>query len=334
MVTSALAALVLVLATAGQEPPGVQKAVRAASVDVKDKALADPAFATCKALLASNDLEGLPCRLAVLQAIAKATAPVSADAVKTRQALVKDALDAADYASTAQSTQPTPGRRRARLNAHRIGCATAFEAVSDLEAIAQSDPAHAAAKEVLAGTPAKPAPKGAPSAVSLRAQACACAQRTVSLAVGADASTDEQATLQGIVTSQRCLMGAGGDDLAMTGPKGPASLASGASAAVANAASPAGRLRALAESRAVEFVRCTDKATANGRISNEGRLTTCACNVMKRWAGQDGGAWALPLAKTDPKVEADMPIGLGIVVPLTVDQGTVTACGPAQQRAR
>jgi hypothetical protein len=78
---------------------------------------------------------------------------------------------------------------------------------------------------------------------------------------------------------------------------------------------------ALAEGRQLELSRCTDKGVDRGAIKDVDKLTKCACGVAKRWA--------LPFKATDPRVEANLPLMTGIVLPVVVDGGAITICGPA-----
>ena len=297
------------------EPAGIGRLVRGASPAVVNSALASPQLDACRPSVKSADIDNLPCRLAVVAALADAMQLTTAAELKVRQDVVSDVLAAASWASAYAPSAPAPGLRRTRLEAHKRACAIVFDAVVDLEAVPAGAPLKADAEQVLAGRP----PGG-----GLREQACTCATRTASLALSADASPDEQAEIQGVLSAQRCFMGI---ERAITvGRKGPEgfSLGSAVTRELAAAASPAGRLVAVAEGRQLELSRCTDKGVDHGAIKDVDKLTKCACGVLKRWA--------LPFKATDPRVEANLPLTTGIVLPVVVDGGAITICGPAAAR--
>ncbi len=297
--------LVLGLATASPtEPPALLSAAKSTPAATQAAALAHPDLKFCSGKLgATGDIDTLPCRLAV----------AAADDVKDPTAArvsIDMALGAAAWVSAYTPQVPSPGLRQTRLSSHRAACGIVFRQLSALEAIGADAPEHAAAVAALTATP------------PLRTQACDCAKRTAALAVGANAGPAEQAEIQGILTTERCFMAA--RELHTAAPKGPESLsqASGDAQAVASASSPAGRLVALASGRAVEFSRCANKGMKGGVIIDGDKLSRCACNVAKRWA--------LPFRKDDPSVSADVPLAPGAVLPLTVEGGQITTCGPAK----
>ncbi len=162
------------------------------------------------------------------------------------------------------------------------------------------------------------------AAATAHIRACACAERTVTLAISADAPPDEQAHVQGLITSQRCFLAS--DAPTTSTPRGPSGLSQGSAVTqvAAAAASPAGRLTAFAESRAVELQRCTDKGIANGRITDAPKLDRCACGVVSRWK--------LPLGTDDGRVAVDLALGEGVVLPVVVEGGAVATCGPARSK--
>jgi hypothetical protein len=305
-VASAFAVVVALVAAGPAEPPSLLKTVKAADKVAVDKALAAAGLSSCAASVRSGDIESLACRLVVVAALNK---PIASESdVKVRREQIGDALAAADYASSLTATEaPSPGLRRARFTAHEQACALAFDGINALQAVPGQHVARAASVRAL-------------TADNLHERACACAQRTMSLAVGADASPDEQARAQGVLTTRQCFAGG---ELAITGRKGPGtSFAAGSDATkgMADAGSPAGRLVALATSRAVEMTRCTDKGMKDGKVSDARKLETCACNVVKRWP--------LPFKKDDPSVSAALPIVAGVELPVVVDKGAVSTCGP------
>jgi hypothetical protein len=301
-----------VVAAAPVEPAGIGRLVRGASPAVVSSALASPLLDACRPSMKSADIDNLPCRLAVVAALADAMQVTTAAELKVRQDLVSDVLAAASWASSYTPSVPAPGLRRTRLEAHKRACAIVFDAVVDLEAIAAGAPLKAAAEQVLAGHP----PGG-----RLREQACACASRTASLALSADASPDEQAEIQGVLSAKRCFMDSErAIDVVRKGPEG-FSLGSAVTRELTAAASPAGRLVAVAEGRQLELSRCTDKGVERGAIKDVDKLTKCACGVAKRWA--------LPFKASDPRVEANLPLTTGVVLPVVVDGGAITTCGPA-----
>jgi hypothetical protein len=304
-VASTFAVVVALLAAGPAEPPSLLKAVKAADKGAVDKALATAGLSSCASSVRSGDIESLACRLVVVAALNK---PIASEGdVKARREQIGDALAAADYASSFATEAPSPGLRRARFTAHEQACALAFDGINALQAVPGQHAARAASQRAL-------------TADNLHERACACAQRTMSLAVGADASPDEQARAQGVLTTHQCFAGG---ELAITGRKGPGtSFAEGSDATrgMADAGSPAGRLVALATSRAVEMTRCTDKGMKDGKVSDARKLETCACNVVKRWP--------LPFKKDDPSVSAVLPIVAGVELPVVVDKGAVSVCGP------
>jgi uncharacterized membrane protein len=303
--------LAMTAATPG-EPPAVATQAKAAPAALQAKALAHPHLKFCSGKLGSSgDVHTLPCRLAVLAEASAATATTTTPAgLKGTRAAIDAALGAADWVSGYAPTEPSPGLRRARFASHKAACGIVFQRLAALEARPKDDPGHDAVQAALTSTP------------SLRTKACDCAKRTAALAVGANASPAEQAEIQGILTTERCFMTATEPNSAA--PKGPEGLsnASGETQALVEASSPAGRLIALAQGRAVEFSRCADKGMKDGAITDEPKLSLCACNVAKRWA--------LPLRKDDPRVVADVPVAKGAVLPITVEGGKIAACGPAR----
>ena len=215
---------------------------------------------------------------------------------------------------------PEPGLRRTRFEAHRLACNIAFTAVADLDAMPGEFPGSARAKTLVAGVSAS---KALP-AVGMKDAACACAARSVDLAVGADASSDEQATVQGVLTRQGCHVG---DKLKIGARKDPSAAFTSADDSLkkyADAASPEGRIIELAKGRLVEMARCTDKHFVDGKVKDKDKLATCACGVAKRWP--------LPLKKDDGNVVARIPLldGGGLFLPLTVEAGAITACAAVE----
>ena len=313
---------IVVAAGAPAEPPGLLKQVKAANKAAVDKALATAGLtAKCAgSALLKSDVHGLHCRLAVVQALAARPLLVDVD-VDARAAVAADALAAAEHIAATVPTAPEPGLRRARYEAHARACDIAFSALTDLDALPTSHAAAARAKVIVAGVSTT---KALP-AVGLRDSACACAQRTVDLAVGAEASADEQAGVGGVLTRHRCLLS--GDGLRIAERKDPSkALQSGNDAlrTVAEASSPAGRLIEMAKGRTVEFSRCTDKHVDNGKVKDKARLASCACGIVSRWS--------LPLKKDDPKVQARLPLTAGdkLYLPITVEANAVTACGDVE----
>jgi hypothetical protein len=292
---------------AAAEPPAIARAVRAVPAATIEAALADPALEGCRGQVQQEGIDSLPCRLGVIGTVVRE--PVgSAAALKARRGLLADVLQAAAWARSYETDRPAPGLRRTRLEAHKRSCAIVFDGATVLDGVLATEPFHAEART---------------AARLLRAEACDCARQTVGLAVAADAPPAEQAEIQGVVTSQRCLMAS--DEPGAQGPKGPDGLAraSGSTQRAAAAAAPAGRLVALAEGRAVEFTRCTDKGLgADGRIADVDVLSRCACGVVKRWR--------LPVDKEAGRVEAALPLARGVVLPVVVDGGAVVDCGPAR----
>ena len=287
------------------EPAGIARAAREVIAAEAGRTLSDPALDACRATPQAPGLAALPCRLALVGTLVKA-APTSAAALAARRALLTDVVDAAQWASAHEPDRPVPGLRRMRLDAHRRACGVAFDGVAGLEAV--TDPALVADARAAAS--------------AMRARACDCALRTVSLAVGADAPPDAQAEIQGLLTGQRCMLATAQPTI--TTPRGPGVLSRGSVVVqkAAAAASPAGRMLAFAESRTVELQRCTDKGVEAGRITDAVKLDRCACGVI--------GRWKLPLTKDEGRVEVALPLGEGVMLPLVIDGGAVTTCGPAQ----
>jgi hypothetical protein len=311
-----LAAALVLLGAPPSEPPGVARMVRGADKALVEKALADAALADgCKAKLTAGDLAGLHCRLVVVRALAQRPIAAAAD-VDARAAVARDAVAAGTWVDTWVPKAPEPGLRRLKLDAHKTACDVAFAAVADLEGLQPTSPAAVRAREVVVGVPAAP---------GLREAACGCARRSTELAVAADAPADEQAALQGLLTRARCNVAG---ELKIAERKDPSKgFASGNDdvRAAAEASSPEGRLVELARGRALDLQRCTDKGlTPEGRIKDADKLTTCSCNVVKRWA--------LPLKKDDPKTTARLPLAEGVVLPVTVEAGQLGACGPVEAK--
>jgi hypothetical protein len=288
------------------EPPGLARAARGLDPARATNALADAAFDACRAEPFAPGIGALPCRLALVGALVRSP-PTSAAELTQRQAMLADLADAAAWAAEHTPEHPQQGLRRTRLDAQRRACSLIFEgaAVLDTTTTTLKADAHAAA-------------------TSARTRACACAERTVTLAISADAPPDEQAQVQGVITSQRCFLN--GDAPTTSTPRGPGGFARGSAVAqvAAAAASPAGRLTSFAESRTVELQRCTDKGIVDGAIADGAKLDRCACGVVSRWK--------LPLGKDDGRVAADLPLAEGVVLPVVVEAGKVTTCGPARRR--
>ena len=311
----------LFVAGASGEPPALGRLVKAA-----DKAVVDAALATrgmgerCKGALHKSDANGLYCRLVVVEAVAARPLVTEAD-VNARAAVALDALGAADHIAASAPTAPEPGLRRTRFESHQRACGIAFTALTDLEGLPASHAGAARAKVVVAGVAAT---KALP-AVGLRDSACACAQRSVDLGVGAEATSDEQAAAQGVLTRNRCFLS--GDKLRIAERKDPSRAFDNSNDAlrtVADASSPAGRLAEMAKGRTVEFSRCTDKHIEAGKVKDPARLATCACGVVSRWS--------LPLRHNDAKVQARLPLldGDKLYLPITVEKNAVTACGDVE----
>jgi rhodanese-related sulfurtransferase len=298
-------ALFAAVAAPTAEPVGIARAARAVDAATVTATLADPVFEACRADPRAAGLVALPCRLALVATLLRAP-PATPAELKARQALLADVVDAAAWASEHVPDRPTPGLRRARLDAHRRACEVLFDGAASFDAVT---------------TPSLQAEARA-AAAALRERACSCAQRTVTLAVGADAPPDEQAEVQAVLTGQRCFLGA--DAPVAVPPRGPDDLSRGSvtTRKAAAAASPAGRLLAFAATRTVELQRCTEKGIAGGRITDAPRLDRCACGVVTRWK--------LPLQKSDGRVEAELPLADGVVLPVVVDAGAVVSCGPAR----
>lgn len=311
----------LALTAVAVEPPGLAKLVKGADKATVEKALKDAdAVERCKGpALQKADLNGLHCRLIVGNVGAQKPLVKDVD-VDARAAVVADVLGAADHIAAYAPTAPEPGLRRTRFAAHQLACNIAFAAVADLEGMPAEFPGAAKAKTVVAGVSTS---KALP-AVGMKDSACACAARTVDLAVGADASPDEQAAVQGILTRQGCHVG---DKLKIADRKDPSAALQNADGPLKNVAaanSPEGRLIELAKGRLVEMVRCTDKHVVNNKVKDKDKLATCACGVAKRWP--------LPLKKDDPKVVARVPLfeNGDLVLPLTVEAGAISACGDVE----
>lgn len=287
------------------EPAGIARAARGVDAAEAATILAAPALEACRAAPRTPGITALPCRLALVGTLVRAS-PTSATELKAHQALLTDVLDAAAWVSAWEPDRPVPGMRRNRLDAHRRACGVAFDGVARLEGVTAPD--------LLADARS--------AGATLRAGACACAQRTVSLAVGADAPPDEQAEIQGLITSQRCLLTT--DQPSTAPPRGPDDLSRGSAITqqAAAAATPAGRLLAFADSRRVELQRCIDKGMSGGRIVAAEKLERCACGVVARWK--------LPLTKQDPRIEVELPLTDGARLPLVIDGGVVTTCGPVR----
>ncbi|HEY1098638.1 MAG TPA: hypothetical protein VGF99_06910 [Myxococcota bacterium] len=306
-VIGSLAVVVSLLAAAGGEPPSILKTAKSADRLTVDLTLKDPELAGCAATYAKNtDLDGLPCRLAIVAAVSD-TPIATNDDVKKRRDVLNDALAVAEHVSSLPpGDTPSPGRRRARFAAHERACGIAFAAVAALDTVPTGGPAYGEARQLLAGG-------------DYAKKACACAQRTTTLAVGADASPADQARVQGMLTTHHCLTGGAFELADRKGPGTSFGAGSSDTRAIADASSPAGRVAAMARGREVEFTRCTDKGMKDGRVSDADKLGTCACNVVKRWA--------MPLKKDDPKLTMDLPIVDGVLLPIVVEGGKVASCG-------
>ncbi len=304
-------AVVVALVAAGPlgEPAGIAKAIKGADRLTVDLTLKDPTLAACAETWSKgNDIEGLPCRLAIYAAISNQPIASGAD-VKARRDVITDALAAAEYTSSLPPTDaPTPGRRRARFLAHGRACSIIFDGASALDAVPVGVMGYGEARQLLA-------------AGDYRKKGCECAQRTTALAIGADASAEEQTRAQGVLTTHQCFAGGNFEVAERKGPGTSFGAGSADTKSFADASSPAGRLIAMSRSRSVEMVRCTDKGMANGKVTDAKKLNTCACNVVKRWS--------MPFKKDDPKVEANLPIVEGTLhLPVVVEGGAVTSCGP------
>lgn len=323
LLLSALAALSLFsLGVGAVEPPGLARVARSADKATATAALAAAGLSeSCKAAMTKTSIHGLHCRLVVAAAAAAKMALVKDVDVDARAAVVSDALAAAEHIASWVPTEPEPGLRRSRFEAHRAACDVAFAAVADFEAMPSEFPGQPRARTLIVGVSTT---KALPP-VGLRDNACACASRTINLAVGADASSDEQATVQGVLTRNRCLLAS--DSLKIAERKDPSAAFSTGNEAlrtVANASSSEGRLVALAASRLVEMARCTNKHVDGKRVKDKVKLGECACGVVKHWS--------LPLKKEDARVTARLPLleGNQLLMPVTVEGGVVASCGEVE----
>ena len=323
----ALGLLALLCTGTVAEPPGIATLVKASEKGAVDNALEAAGLTQrCKGALQKTGVEGLYCRLAVVEALADRTLATAAD-VARRAGLAKDGLAAAQYLAATIPTKPEPGLRRTRFQAHQRACNIAFAALSDFEALPVGHFAAAQAKTLLNSVPTA-VPTAVPPLLGLRDNACACANRSIDLGFAAEATPQEQAAAQGARTTNRCALAA------QTPPvidrRDPSkAFATGdiALRSVADASSPAGRLAEMARGRAVEFSRCTDKSVSVGGLGNTvdvPKLSLCVCAVVKRWS--------LPLKKDDPGVHARLPLMAGdsLYVPVTIERNTVTACGDVE----
>jgi hypothetical protein len=311
-----IAVTLALLAAPPEEPAGLGRLVKGADRAVADKALVEAGVAEpCRGRLAASDLAGLHCRLVVARAVAERPVAVTAD-VNARAAIAFDALSAGAFVDSWVPRGPEPGLRRKKLDAHKVACDVAFAAIADFEALPPSHAAAAHARTVIAGAPPSP---------GLRDAACGCARRSTEMAVAADAPADEQALLQGMITRARCNVAG---ELKTAERRDPSKgFATGAVdvRAAAEASSPEGRLVELARGRSLELERCTDKGLSpEGRIKDAEKLSSCACGIVKRWA--------LPLKKSDPTAQAKLPLAPGVTLPITVESGQITACGPVEAR--
>jgi hypothetical protein len=263
----------------------------------------------CRATTAG--LQGLHCRLLALTAAPTPTPQSPAD-VDAQAVLIGDVLGAGAFVDRWVPTAPEPGLRRLKLDVHKVACARAFAGIGVLDGVPPSHAARARARAVIEAAPGSP---------GLRARACDCARRSAEMAVAADAPADEHAALQGEVTRQRCNVGDAARMAERRDPERGFDAGAAETRAAAATSTPAGRLVELARGRALDLGRCTDKhVTPEGRVREPEKLTSCACGVVKRWA--------LPTKKSDPRVEARLPLQGEVVLPVVVEGGQLSSCGP------
>jgi hypothetical protein len=149
-------------------------------------------------------------------------------------------------------------------------------------------------------------------------------QQSVDLATGADASLEERGALQGLLTSHRCFL----DDSRLVAERKPGEVLAGNKDAATVKASlgAAGVMRQYAESRAIDFDRCTGKfLDVGGRPTDLPKLETCVCGAVKRWT----------FPPRDAETRAVLPVGkhaLDVEV-VAAPAGAVTGCGQLKVRA-
>lgn len=258
----ALALLIGAPALAGralEEPPGLTKAIKRVSTTELQKAVASE---RCKGSLApsSTDLLAFECRGAAIAAWMHAQRdPGKAKAdTEARVALLADLVAAAGQVSTWAPLSPPPGLARARFDAHRALSAAAMTTLNDL---------------ISAGVKVdKPAKDGA----------CGAAQRSLELAVGADATLEERGTLQALLTSHQC--GLDESKLKVEPKPGLALKDSADAREVAASTSESGVILAYAQSRSIDLERCEKHLDLAGRPKDAKKLEQCACGAIGRWS--------------------------------------------------
>jgi hypothetical protein len=276
------------------------------------KAQRDAAFGThtdrCSAALAEPGLAGLQCR-ALLVAGALRQRPITKESdVDARLSLLADLGKAATSGRRYEPLAPPPGHARQRFETVAALARTMLAVIAELQALPAGHAAAAYANRKLA---AAPRPIDA---------ACSATRDSVDHAAAADASLQERGELQGMLTSNRCFL----DDSHLVAERKPGqALAQNDDATRVKATvGDVGVLRQYADSRAIEFERCTSRLLdAAGRPTDAAKLESCACGVIKRWT--------LPTRKSETQLL--LPLGSAVDVRVVVaPDGRTTTCGPLQ----
>jgi hypothetical protein len=293
-----------------EEPAGVGKILKRATAADVDKALAAAGVGErCQALWkapVASDPRALECRAVIAAQLARAKPLAGKADVDARRALLDDVLAAATQVSTWAPLSPPPGLARARFDAHRGLSAAAIALYNDLAVAADAGTAGAA--QALATAP------------SAKDGACNAAQRSLDLAVGADATLEERGAVQALITSHKCFLD---ESRLKVEPKPGLALKDSADArSVAASTSSAGAILAYAQSRSLDLERCEKHLDPGGRPKDKAKLEQCACGAIARWK--------LPASQLKEPTTTKLPVVGSSHVQLEVaPTGAVTKCSLA-----
>ena len=300
------------------EPPGLSKTARSAPKPVVTNAVKEYGLEdTCTdTALQSKELAGVQCRLAVA-AYVQAHKPMAANTdVEAQITLAKDAAAAARSIAEYEPLSSKTGLSTARFYAHRQACRAMLGAYDVLSALpASSTPKmNERAQTALAVFNARGA--------SMKDAACQCVQETLSLAMGAEVTQDEQGALQGVLTSRACFLDESKIRGSRSGPSTTLSPQSDMRAGFIATGTTTGRLLDYAAARSLDLDRCREKFVNLNRIKDGPKLEKCVCGEIARWQ--------FPARKGEPATKIEVPVLEDkLTAAAEVDAtGHTTSCGP------
>ena len=297
-----------------QEPAAIKAEVRKMSEKDTQKALqAKGLEETCtRSMLKTREIQGVRCRMALHQALAKNTVPNSAKAFEERLGFAKVAIQVAQSVHEYSPMHPKPGFARHQFEAHHQSCSTVLDAYDAIKALPSSSPAEVLEAQNLAL-------KGSGDAFNIYTAACDCTKKSLQLAAPAGLSLDESGALQGVLTSRGCLLNREKMKSEREGPSG----FTGKAGEIAKANTEVSTLLTYAKARDIGLDRCREKYVSSiGRVEKVGGMERCVCDEVKRWG--------FPKKRGREDVEFDLPVVEGKldIKLIIVAVGKVKECGP------